>query len=151
MNKLILAVFLLAFFQVNAQRFPPDAPRPQPRPLPNRDFTECFNSVSSLEPSLITVLEGVESGEKENMVQILKDFISQFKLAATACGIDIPEAQFRGDSARCEQDVTFLTSVLKEVKNQAAKPSEEQNIIAIVTTFMGLANQLPRTVQDCSV
>lgn len=154
MNKIFIAVFLLALFQVNSQRpehFPDSPPRPHPRPVQNQDFTQCFNGLSLLEPYIATLLDTVDTATKEDIIKVLKEFFGQFKQAAEDCGIVIPETQIRGDSEKCDQDIVFLTSVLKEVKNQAQKSPEDQNIIAIITTFMGLANQLPRALQDCAV
>ena len=164
MKQILLLVFLIALIQVNAQRpdrpdrqdrpdrppTPPGRPNMQKRPFENRDFSECFAGLSTLQPYLLSVVENVDTNDKDTYVELLKKFFDQFKQVADKCGVSIPEGTGRGNPEQCDQDITYLTNLLKQVKEQAQKPEGEQNVIAVITMFMGLANQIPRCVQDCT-
>jgi len=156
-NKVLFSVvaILLLATAVPAQRPPRTSPMRPPVPVKHEeiaaDFAKCGLGLTTLGPYITLLVEEVSTNDPEVYLSNIKQLYEKFRGVAANCGIALPKNLYIGNQARCKNDMKTLAFLFSELKNQMQKSADQQNLIALLTVYMSLAENLPKALEDCKI
>ncbi len=115
------------------------------------DIDKCLTGLERFQPILHESLHQSFEEDPNSYLQDLKFLNNHFKQVALECGVKISSSASKGNAQRCKQDVQMVSPLLHDLSDQMEKSIENQNFISMVIIMMSLAENIPKTIQDCGL